>query len=235
MKSNLRVADGNSAQVLSPARAKLCDLIHSRDEAAERTAALQASNGRLAEFSRRRDEAAAELAEFDRIAAAEMLAWSSKPAGDAPTVDAEARGKLAATLTAAQENAAAASAAQVSINRDIAAAAAEQKSLEAPISQAIAEVIAEEATGALLDDLKQAVKVAVEKQERLRQAVQAVFSLGQSGPLEDMRPTLALGEKLDDTLRKATAPSTPDGSGHHSSWLRFAAALRSDATASFKE
>jgi hypothetical protein len=226
MKPKLAV-DNSASAPLSPARARLHELLSEQDRARARIEDLQASGLRLREVFDARDKAAEALAEFDREAAAAMLTWS-RSAGSAPNVDAEHRAKLLAALTVAEENAAAASAAKAELDRETSAAGHAMQALDIPISHTIAEIIAEEATGALLEDLSQAVQAAVAKQERLRQAVQAVFTIANAGEFEAMRPVFQLAEKLGEQIRKATAPPAPDGTPAYKALMKFAADLRID-------
>jgi hypothetical protein len=226
MKPKLAV-DNEANAPLSPARAKLHDMLTEQDRARVRIEDLQASRLRLHEVFDARDKAAEALAEFDREAAAAMLSWS-RSSGSAPNVDAEHRAKLLAALTAAQENAAAASAAKTELDNEINTASRAMQALDVPISHMIAEIIADEATGALLEDLSQAVQAAVAKQERLRQAVQAVFTIANTGEFEAMRPVFQLAEKLGEQIRKATAAPPPDSAPAHAALMKFAAELRID-------
>jgi hypothetical protein len=227
MKPKLAV-DNEAGAPLSPARIRLHDLLTEQDRARARIEDLQASRLRLDEVFDARDKAAEALSEFDRDAAAAMLSWS-RSSGSAPNVDAEHRARLLAALTVAQENAAAASAAKAELDREVNAASQAMQTLDVPISEAVAEVIFETAVGPMIDDLQEAVAVAVGKQTRLKAAFDAIIGIAHAGPdFAVMKPVFNIAEQLSETLRKAAAPPAPDSTPAYSAWTRFVADLRID-------
>ena len=233
MKPQLAV-DNEARATLSPARCRLHQLLTEQDRARARIEDLQASGLRLREVFDTRDKAAEALGEFDHQAAAAMLTWS-RSAGSAPNVDAEHRAKLLAALTTAQENAAAASAAKAELDRESSAAGHATQALDVPISRAVAEVIAETAAGPMIDDLREAVAVAVGKQTRLKAAFEAIIGIAHAGPdFVVMKPVFNIAEELSEILRKTAAPPAPDGAPAYAAWAKFAASLRIDPAAKFE-
>lgn len=233
MKPHLAVVEKESAATLSPTRTKLHELLTEQDQARARIEQLHVSAARLAEFFDARDAAAAELAEFDRAASEKMLKWS-RSTGAPPSVDAEHRTKLLAILTSAQENAAAASVAKAELDRETSAAGQAMQALDLPISQAVSEIIAETAAGPMIDDLREAVTVAVDKQTRLKAAFDAIIGIAHGGPdLAMMKPIFNIAEELSETLRKAAAPPPPDAMPAYRQWKQFETALRCSPRAQF--
>lgn len=103
-----------------------------------------------------------------------------------------------------------------------------------PIEAAIAEIIAER-TGPLLEELRESVRVVLTKQNLqnlLKQSLQVVIGIAHSaGPLETMKPTFNLMERLAEQLRTAAAPTVEDTGADRAAWESLAARLRTDPAA----
>jgi hypothetical protein len=238
---NIRlIADQDHPQhPLSPARQKLNDLLDERAGHQRKIAELQAAVDRLTEIFAARDAAAAAVIDFDRQSAEAMLTWSQaslKPRDAMPVVDADTRLSLLTKLAAAKENSDAAARARDQITASIQAEAQAAKALETAISFAVAEVVSEEASGALIDDLRQAVALAVAKQERLRQAVQVVFAIARSIDGDAVaKPFFDEASRLAEVVKTAAAPPAPESLPAFEAWHAFAAALRTDPGAELKD
>lgn len=235
----LRVVDANTAPQppLSPARARLRELIDRRAGHDKKIVEHQAAADRLVEFFETRDKAAAEVVMFDRQSADDMLDWSKaslKPKGTAPTVDVDLRFKLLHAMALAKENAEAASRAKDQITASMQAEAQGAQSLEIQIKQTIAEIIAETASGPLLEDLRAAQHTVALKQSRLQQALQTVIGIAHSGDLEAMKPTFNLMEGLAETFRTAAPRAVENGYADRQVWEGFAANLHTDPGAEFE-
>jgi hypothetical protein len=162
---------------ISGPRERLRQLLDQRAGHERKIKELRAAADRLTEIFAARDAAAAEVVEFDRKSAQTMLTWSQaslKPRDSMPVVDADARQSLLMKLASTKENADAAARAKDQITASINVESQAAKSLETAVDFAVVEVLSEEASGALIDDLRQAVATVVAKQERLRQAVQGL-------------------------------------------------------------
>jgi hypothetical protein len=160
-----------------------------------------------------------------------MAAWSRDPESSEPEPDLAKREALESTLRSAAAKANAARQAEAAIHADIGREHAALTALKAPMHHAVAAVVAEEALAAPLAELRQAVQAAMLKQERVRQAVSAIFEIAGRGPVDEMRPTFKLAEQLDDDLRKAAAPPTPDGSPPFQAWMKLVEDLQRDPLA----
>ena len=224
---------------LSPARDRLCGLLDQRAGHERKVAELQAASDRLTEIFAARDAVAVEVVEFDRKSAAALLEWSQaslKPRGTMPMVDAEARLSLLTKLAAAKENADAATRAKDQIAASINAEAQAAKAIETAISFAIAEVVSEEASGALIDELRQAVALAVAKQERLRQAAQVVFAIARSIDGDAAaKPFFDEASRLAEVVKTAAAPPAPESLPAFEAWTSFVAELRVNPGAELKD
>ncbi|HEU4805267.1 MAG TPA: hypothetical protein VFS91_05590 [Nitrobacter sp.] len=100
-----------------------------------------------------------------------------------------------------------------------------------PIEAAIAEVISE-SVEPLIADLRESVRVAVAKQNLLKQSLHVVIGIAHNaGPIETMRPTFNLMEDLAERLRTAAAPTVEDTGADRAAWESLAARLRTDAAA----
>jgi hypothetical protein len=100
-----------------------------------------------------------------------------------------------------------------------------------PIEAAIAEVISE-SVEPLIEDLRESVRVAVAKQRLIQQSLQVVIGIEHSaGPLETMRPTFNLFERLAEQLRTAAALAVEETGADRAAWESLAARLRTDALA----
>jgi hypothetical protein len=221
---------------LSPARSRLKALLDQRAAAEQRIASLRSAESRLMDTLDEAVRATKALIDFDAESKAATLAWAknalSKEA--APQVDTDRRQELLAAKAIASENGAAANGARSQIQADIHAEARASQALQPEIEQAIAEIIAETAES-LIEDLRESVRVAVAKQNRLKQALQAVIGIAHSaGPLETMKPTFKLMEELAERLRTATAPAVETTGADRAAWECFAGRLRNDAAADLK-
>ena len=222
---------------LSPARQKLGDLLHSVAQHEKRIADLRAASDRLTEIIELDACATKALVEFDHGSAAMLAEWakpSLRPAGTEPEVNSKRRQELIVAKAVAQENSVAAFNARKQIADEIQMAALAAKALGVPIEHAIAEILAEEASGRLLADLREAVAAAHSKRTRLTAVLGAIVDIAHAGPFEEMRSIFIMMEQLDKTLKDAAAPPAPDGAADRSAWADFAAGLRSDPATEFK-
>jgi chromosome segregation ATPase len=223
---------------ISGPRDRLRSLLDQRAGYVRKAKELEAAADRLTEIFTSASRALTELAEFDRKSAAAMLEWSQaslKPRDAMPVVDADARLSLLTKLAAAKENADAATRAKNQITASINAEAQAAKSLESAIDFAVAKVISEEAAGALIDDLRQAVQAAIQKQERLRQAVALVYAMARSiNDATAAKPFFDEGARLAEVVKAAAAPPAPDALPAFTAWQSFAAALRTDPGAALE-
>jgi hypothetical protein len=223
----------SQAAPLSPARQRLQDLLDKKASCEQRAKQLRAAQQRLIGPVQEAASAAAALSEFDRQNADAMTAWARRELknGEMPEVDSGRRQDLIAAKAVASENAAAAQLASVQIGAEIHAEDLAAKSLTMPIEAAIAAIIAESAEP-LLEDLRESVRVVVAKQNRLKQALQAVIGIAHSaGPLEAMKPTFKVMEDLAERLRTAAAPTVETTGADRAAWDAFAARLRTNAAA----
>jgi hypothetical protein len=221
------------AAALSPARQRLQDLLDQRASFEERAKQLRTAQQRLSGRIQEAAIAAAALSEFDRRNADAMAAWArgEPKSGVMPEVDSAKRQDLVVANALAAENAAAAQSASAQIGAEIHAEDVAAKSLTIPIEAAIAEIIAE-STESLIEDLRASVSAAITKQNRLKQALQVVIGIANSaGPLEAMKPTFNLMEKLAERLRTAAAPVVDTTAADRAPWDSLAARLRTDALA----
>jgi hypothetical protein len=220
---------------LSGPRETLKALLDQRARAAARIADLKRANGRLNEIFETVIAAKLALDAFEVEAAARMLEWSKASLKKgAPIVDSDAKFKLLSTLNDAQNQAAAANATRAELTASIQREAAASHALEPQIGRVVAEILVETATGPLLDDLREAIGVAVAKQTRLKSAFDAVVTIAHSGPLDEMKPVFVMMEAFSETLRLAAAPPAPDGADYRAAWTRLMADLRTDPAAEFK-
>jgi hypothetical protein len=220
---------------VSGPRETLKALLDQRARAAARIKDLERANRRLDETFATLVAAKAALDAFEADAAAAMLEWSKASLRkDAPAIDADAKFKLLSSLNSAQNQAAAANAARAEITASIQKEAADSHALEPQIGRVVAEILVETATGPLLDELREAVAIAVAKQVRVKAAFDAVVNIAHSGPHDEMKPVFTMVEAFSETLRLAAAPPAPDGTSDRLNWARFAAALRTDADAEFE-
>lgn len=237
MKLHLLNGAAESRPALSPARARLADLLGQVAQHERRAEELRTAADRLGEIFEARDKAAADVLEFDRQSAADVLEWSKaslKPSDTRPVVDADKRLALLTELAAAKENADAASRAKTHITAEIQAEAQAAKSLDIDIKRAVAEVIAETAAGPLIEDLQAAQRAVALKQSRLQQALQMIIGIAHSGPLEVMKPTFILMEGLDEKFRTTAPPAVDNGLADRRAWESFEQRLRKDAAAEFE-
>ena len=220
------------AAALSPARQLLQDLLARKAACEQRAQQLRKSQQSLVAPIEDAAKASAALTAFDRGNAEAMTAWARRELknGDMPVVDTDARQALIAAKAVTAETAAAAQAASAQLATEIHAEDMAAKSFAVPIQAAIAEILVETATGPLLDDLREAIGVAVAKQTRLKSAFDAVVNIAHSGPLEAMKPVFTMAEAFSETLRLAAAPPAPDGADDRLAWAKFSMALRADPT-----
>jgi hypothetical protein len=236
MKNNLRLlTDRAPRPALSPARQKLQDLLDQVTHHEKRIAEHQAAADRLTGVIEANATARAALDDFDRQSAAAVAEWakaSLKPRGTAPIVDGKRRLELLSDLGAAQENASAAFVARQQFTAAIQDEARAITALKTDIARTIAEIIAELASGPMMEDLQDAQRALAVKQSRLQQALQTIVDIAHSGgPFEAMRPTFILMESLAETFR-TTAPQAVDtGFADRQMWEAFRNALRSNAAA----
>jgi hypothetical protein len=220
---------------VSGPREALKALLDQRARAAARIKDLEKANGRLNEIFETVVAAKAALNAFEVEAAARMLEWSKASLRkDAPVIDSAEKYKLLSTLNDAQNQAFAAGATRTELMASIQRESAASRALEPQIGRAVAEILVETATGPLLDELRDAIAVAVAKQVRVKAAFDAVVNIAHSGPLDEMKPIFNMVEAFSETLRLAAAPPAPDGADDRLAWARFAAALRTDAGAELK-
>jgi hypothetical protein len=216
---------------LSGPREALKALLDQRARAAARIADLERANGRLNEIFQTVVAAKVALDAFEAEAAARMLEWSKASLKkEAPIVDSDAKFKLLSTLNDAQNQAAAANATRTELTASIQREAAASHALEPQIGRVVAEILVETATGPLLDELREAVAIAVAKQVRVKAAFDAVVNIAHGGPHEAMKPVFVMMEAFSETLRLAAAPPAPDGADDRLAWTKLAMALRADPT-----
>jgi hypothetical protein len=233
---NIRLVNGDAPRqqrIQSEARLRLRELLGQRAASEQRGASLRVAEQRLVETLNEAARTNKALADFDDESAAAVLAWSknSLDKGEAPQVDAARRQELLIAKAIAGENAAAASAARSQLQVDIQTEARASQSLQPAIEQTIAEIIAE-STGPLFEDLRESIRVAVAKQNLLKQALQVVIGIAHgAGPHETMKPTFNLMEQLAERLRTAAAPTVETTGAERAAWETLAARLRSDAAA----
>lgn len=216
----------------SEARLHLAKLINNRLAIEHRILHLEDRSKRLRETQAAEQRVLADLNALNASEAAAMVDWSRAPEGPEPQPDLSKRETLEAGLRTAAAKANAARQAETIIQADLGREHAALKALNVPTQHAIASVIAEEALGTPLEELRQAVQVGMQKQERVRQAVQAIFHIASfGGAIDEMRPAYKLAEKLDGDLRQAAAPPAPDGAPAFRSWLQLATDLHRDPLA----
>jgi hypothetical protein len=221
---------------VSGPREALKALLDQRACAAARIEDLEKANRRLNATFEAVVAAKDALDRFEADAAAAMLEWSKASLKkDAPIIDSDAKYKLLSALNDAQNQAAAANAARTEITASIQREAAASQALDPQIGRVVAEILVETATGPLLDDLREAIGVAVAKQTRLKSAFDAVVTIAHSGPLDEMKPVFTMVEAFSETLRLAAAPPAPDGADDRLAWAKFALALRTDAGAELNQ
>ncbi|WP_425907608.1 hypothetical protein [Nitrobacter sp. TKz-YC02] len=221
------------AAALSPARERLQDLLDKKTSCEERAKQLRIAQQRLVGRDQEAASAAAALSEFDRQNADAMAAWARGESkdGDMPEIDIAKRQDLVVANALAAENAAAAQSASAQIGTEIHAEDLVATNLTMPIEAAIAEVISE-SVEPLIEDLRESVRVAVAKQNRLKQALQVVIGIAHSaGPLEAMKPTFDLMADLAERLRTAAAPVVETTVADRTAWDSLVARLRNDAAA----
>jgi hypothetical protein len=218
--------------ISSGPRETLKELLDQQSRAAVRIKDLEAANDRLNEIFATLVAAKAALDAFEAEAAARMLAWSKASLKkDAPIIDSDAKFKLLSALNDAQNQAAAANATRTELTASIQKEAAGSHALEPQIGRVVAEILVETATGPLLDELREAVAVAVAKQVRVKAAFDAVVNIAHSGPHEAMKPVFVMMEAFSETLRLAAAPPAPDGADDRLAWAKFSSELLTDPTA----
>jgi hypothetical protein len=238
---NLRVVTAETQAAppppLSPARGKLRDLLDQVAMHEKRIAEHRAAADRLDDMISAPTTARAALVEFDAQSAAAAAEWakaSLKP--NAPTVDAKRRLELLSDVATAQENAAAAVSAQKQFTDQIHAEAKAVEALKAQIAHAVAEIIAERASGQLIDDLRAAQYEVAVIRSKLEQALQTVFAIAHSGPIEAMKPTFNLAANLAEVFRTTAPAGLEVGAGFadRQAWETFATDLRTDPGAELK-
>lgn len=215
----------------SEARLRLAKLITTRRSAEEKIRHSEQALRLLREEQALERQATAELRALDEVEAARMADWSRNPEGPAPESDISRRAQLETKQRQAAAKASVARQAEAAIHADLRRENDELNAIEPKILSAIAEVIADEVMGPLLADLKHAVGVAVEKQTRLRAAVAAIFKIAHDGPAGEMKSAFEIASKLDDDLRKASAPPAPDSTPALAAWLKMANDLRANPLA----
>ena len=218
---------------LSPARARLQDLLDKKTSCEERAKQLRIAQQSLTGRDQEAASAAAALSEFDRQNADAMAAWARGESKDSamPDVDSTRRQDLVAANALASENAAAAQSASAQLAAEAHANDLVANDLKIPIEIAIAKVISE-SVEPLIEDLRESVRVAVAKQNLLKQSLQVVIGIAHSaGPLEAMKPTFDLMEELSERLRTAAAPVVETAAADRAAWDSLVARLRTDATA----
>jgi hypothetical protein len=220
------------AAALAPARQRLQDLLDRKAACEQRAQQLRKSQQSLVAPIEDAAKASAALAAFDRGNAEAMTAWARRELknGDMPIVDSDARQALITAKAVAAETAAAAQAASAQLATEIHAEDMAAKSFAMPIEAAIAEILVETATGPLLDELREAVAVAVGKQVRVKAAFDELVRIAHSGPHDVMKPVFVMMEAFSETLRLAAAPPAPDGADDRLAWAKFSMALRADCT-----
>ncbi|MDR6303974.1 hypothetical protein GGQ85_001673 [Nitrobacter vulgaris] len=217
---------------MSPARARLQDLLDKKTSCEERAKQLRIAQQRLVGRDQEAASAAAALSEFDRQNADAMAAWARGESkdGDMPEIDIAKRQDLVAANALAAENAAAAQSASAQLAAEAHADDLVANDLKIPIEIAIAEVISE-SVEPLIEGLHESVRVAVAKQNMLKQSLQVVIGIAHSGDSEIMRPIFGLAGKLSERLRTAAAPVVETAAADRAAWDSLVARLRTDATA----
>lgn len=231
MKTHLHVVTENNPPP-SAARERLRELLDQRTQIAARIADLQAANARLNGTLSRAAAAKSALAAFESDCANRMLQWSKSPGKDQPIVDSALKRALADEAATTADQAATAEVVRQQLALSIQGESAADEGLDIPIMLAVAEIISEVAGGALLEDLRTAVQTAVAKQERLRQAVQLIFTMARSS--DDHTAAKGVFDeagRLDALLKSAVAPPAPDGASAFAAWQRFVTELRSNPAA----
>lgn len=217
---------------ISPAREKLRRLLDQCAASDQRIASLRAARSRLMGTLDEAVRATKALVDFDAESGAATLAWAKNALSkeNAPQVDTDRRQALLIEKAITSENAAAANTAMAQLEADIQVEACASQALQPEMEQAIAEIVAETAES-LIEDLRESVRVAVAKQNRVKAALNAVTTIAHSGDAEVMRPTFARMEMLAERLRTATAPAVETTGADRAVWESFAGRLRNDAAA----
>jgi hypothetical protein len=237
MKKALHVVDADTAaastkELASPARQRLRDLQDQRALHERRAKEAQSSRDRLTEIIQIAVDTKKAITEFDAASMEAAAAWAKRHLDkNPPEVDSNARQKLVVAHAIAQENASAAFAAQKQFTDAMNAEEQAIKALLATMKLAVVDVIIEEASGPVMDDLRQAVAAAVQKQVRLKRAFDVLVAIAHGGEFADMKPAFVKLEQFSETLRLAAAPPAPDGDDHRGAWWKLAVDLETDAAA----
>jgi hypothetical protein len=160
-----------------------------------------------------------------------MADWartSLKPLGTEPEVNSKKRLELIAANAVANENASAAFTARQQFMAAIQTESQALEKLKIAISHAVAEVLAETASGQLIDDLRAAQHSVAIIKSKLEQSLQAVFAIAHAGPPSN--PVFNLAAGLAEVFRNTAAPGLEPGAGFtdRKTWDDFAARLRTD-------
>ena len=211
MKPRLVTADASPASLrtLSPARQKLSELLDQVAHHERRITEHRAAADRLEGIIVSHRDARAALEAFDAESAAAAAEWAKASLKSTPpAIDGKRRGELLADVATAQESASAAATARKQFIDLINAELQAITSLKLSIGHAVAEVIAETAAGPMLDDLRQAVAIAVQKQVRVKAAFDALITIAHSGgDFETMRPVFLLSEELSANSHRRRCPT----------------------------
>jgi len=235
--TNLRVIDADAKQtsprtLTSPARQQLRDLQEQRALHERKTEEARSSYNRLTGIIEIAMATRNDLTIFDAASMEASAVWAKRHLDkNPPEVDTEARQKLLIAHAVAQENASAALAARSQFEAAMHAEQQAIKALRLPMQIAIVDILIEEASGPALEELRQAVAFAVQKQVRLKRAFDVLAAIAHRGDFVEMKPIFVKLEQFSETLRLAAAPPAPDGDDHRAAWWKLVADLESDAGA----
>jgi hypothetical protein len=200
--TKLRGDEAQESRFTSPARQRLSDLQKQRTLHERKAEEALSSRDRLTGIIQIAVDTKKALADFDASSMEAAAAWAKRHLDkNPPEVDSNARQKLVVAHAIAQENGSAAFAAQKQFTDAMNAEHQAIKALLVPMQLAIVDVIIEEATGPGLEDLRQAVAAAVQKQVRLKRAFDVLVAIAHGGDSADMKTAFVKLEQFSETLR----------------------------------
>jgi hypothetical protein len=153
LANNLKLVNGGEGGQLSPGRQAIKMLLDDRQTLIAEGARLRAAIGCLSAAECAESAYSAELAAIEALEAADVQAWATSGAGDAPGPRIAERAELEGRSSEARAKAAAARTAAGQLRQQLAEAERKAKAIEAEIEIAILPVLSDEAAP-IIEELK---------------------------------------------------------------------------------